>query len=149
MKSVQKRSFFWSVFYRIRTEYVQSKYGKIRTRKNSVFGHFSRSARLHLCRFLRIHQLLQIHMNPQNLTGVPRSSKFYVFIGSRLLWYKIMFIKCSCDLLLLKIISEKMLKLEQTEIELSVESNIPPKNKMKTKDTHLGQMTKSSYSQKQ
>ena len=60
-----------------------------------------------------------------------------------------MFIKCSCDLLLLQIISEKMLKLEQTEIELSVESNIPPKNKMKTKDTHLGQMTKSSYSQKQ
>ena len=37
--NVQIRSFFWSVFSRIRTEY-----GKIRTRKNSVFGHFSRSA---------------------------------------------------------------------------------------------------------
>ena len=38
VESVQIRSFFWSVFSRIRTEY-----GKIRTRKNSVFGHFSRS----------------------------------------------------------------------------------------------------------
>ena len=35
VKSVQIPSFFWSVFPRIRTEY-----GKIRTRKNSVFGHF-------------------------------------------------------------------------------------------------------------
>ena len=33
MKSVQMRSFFWSVFSRTR----------IRTRKNSVFGHFSHS----------------------------------------------------------------------------------------------------------
>ena len=38
VKIVQMRSFLWSVFSRIRTEY-----GKIRTRKNSVFGHFSRS----------------------------------------------------------------------------------------------------------
>ena len=38
VKSVQIRSFFWSVFSCIRTEY-----GKIRTRKNSVFGHFLRS----------------------------------------------------------------------------------------------------------
>ena len=38
MKSVQIWSFFWSEFSCIRTEY-----GKIRTRKNSVFGHFSRS----------------------------------------------------------------------------------------------------------
>ena len=36
MKSVQIRSFFWSVFSRIQFEY-----GKIRTRKKSVFGHFS------------------------------------------------------------------------------------------------------------
>ena len=34
VKSVQIRSFFWSVFSRI-----QSECGKIRTRKNSVFGH--------------------------------------------------------------------------------------------------------------
>ena len=45
------RSFFQSVFSRIRTETeiysvffrIQSKCRKIRTRKNSVFGHFSRS----------------------------------------------------------------------------------------------------------
>ena len=36
VKSAQIRRFFLSVFSRIRT-----KYGKIRTRKNSVFGHFS------------------------------------------------------------------------------------------------------------
>ena len=40
MKSVQIRSFFRSVFSCIRTEYR-----KIRTRKNSVFGHFSCSDR--------------------------------------------------------------------------------------------------------
>ena len=37
-KSVQIRSFFWSVFSRLRTECR-----KIRTRKNSVFGYFQRS----------------------------------------------------------------------------------------------------------
>ena len=38
VKSVQIRSYFWSVFSRIQ-------YRKIRTRNNSVFGHFSRSDR--------------------------------------------------------------------------------------------------------
>ena len=38
VKSVQIRSFFWSVFSRIQPEC-----GKIRTRKNSIFGHFSHS----------------------------------------------------------------------------------------------------------
>ena len=38
VKSVKIRSFFWSVFSRI-----QSKYEKIRTRKNLVFGHFLHS----------------------------------------------------------------------------------------------------------
>ena len=66
LKSVQIQSFFWSVFSCIRTEYslyfpyseyssyslysrsiqsissIQSEYRKIRTRKNSIFGHFSR-----------------------------------------------------------------------------------------------------------
>ena len=37
----QIRSFFWSVFSRIRTEYGEI--WSIRTRKNSLFGHFSRS----------------------------------------------------------------------------------------------------------
>ena len=49
VKSVQIRSFFCSVFSRIRTEYGEilqenaGKYecGKIRTRKNSIFKHFS------------------------------------------------------------------------------------------------------------
>ena len=51
MKSIQIRSYFWSVFSSIRTEYgeilslrIQSEHRKIRTRNNSVFGHFSRSA---------------------------------------------------------------------------------------------------------
>ena len=48
MKSVQIRSFLWSVFFRIWTEYgvslrIQSECGKIQTRKNSVFGNFPRS----------------------------------------------------------------------------------------------------------
>ena len=38
LKSVQIRSFFWSVF-----SYIQSKYRKMRTRKYSVFGYFSLS----------------------------------------------------------------------------------------------------------
>ena len=38
VKSVQIRSFFWSVF-----SCIQSEYRKIRTRKNSVFGRFLRS----------------------------------------------------------------------------------------------------------
>ena len=42
VKCVQIRCFFWSVFSRIWTEYC----GKIRTRKISVFGHFSRIERL-------------------------------------------------------------------------------------------------------
>ena len=45
MKSVQIRSFFWSVLSCIRTEYgdLLRKYRKIRTRKNSVFEHFLRN----------------------------------------------------------------------------------------------------------
>ena len=38
LKSGQIQSYFWSVFSCIQTEYR-----KIRTRNNSVFGHFSRS----------------------------------------------------------------------------------------------------------
>ena len=45
VKSVQTRIFFWSVFflYSDWIQSIQSEYRKIRTRKNSVFGHFSRS----------------------------------------------------------------------------------------------------------
>ena len=38
VKSVLIRSYFWSVF-----SCIQSEYRKIRTRNNSIFGHFSRS----------------------------------------------------------------------------------------------------------
>ena len=38
VKRIQIRLFFWSVF-----SLIQPEYGKIRTRKNSVFGHFSHS----------------------------------------------------------------------------------------------------------
>ena len=38
VKSVQIRSFFWSVF-----SYIWTEYRKIQIRKNSLFGHFSRS----------------------------------------------------------------------------------------------------------
>ena len=48
VKSVLIRIYFWSVFSCILTEYrdlwsIQSKYKKIRTRNNCLFGHFSRS----------------------------------------------------------------------------------------------------------
>ena len=49
-KSVQIRSYFWSVFSCIRTEYR-----KMRTRNNSVFGHFSRNVRS-LLYFLRKYE---------------------------------------------------------------------------------------------
>ena len=46
VKSVQIRSYFWTVFSCTWPEYrntgIQSEYRKIRTRNNSVFGHFSR-----------------------------------------------------------------------------------------------------------
>ena len=44
VKSVQIRSYFWFVFSCISTEYR-----KVRTRNNSVFGHFSRSAPVEEC----------------------------------------------------------------------------------------------------
>ena len=47
VKIVQIRSFFWSPFSRIRTEYgeiLKSEFEKMQTRKNSVFGQFSRDS---------------------------------------------------------------------------------------------------------
>ena len=51
VKSVQIRSYFWSVFSGISTEYgdllrIQSKFRKRRTRNNSVFWHFLKQWRL-------------------------------------------------------------------------------------------------------
>ena len=42
VKIVQILSFFWSIFFRVNF-FIQSKYRKIRTRKNSVFRNFSPS----------------------------------------------------------------------------------------------------------
>ena len=66
MKSVQIRIFFWSVFSSTWTQSeiysvnlrIHSKYRKIRTRKNSVFGHFSRSVcfsygKINLCWYIK------------------------------------------------------------------------------------------------
>ena len=61
VKSVQMRNFFWSVFYHIWTWVslrIQSKCRKIRTRKNSVFGHFSRSEGFHLVSIKRVFTAL-------------------------------------------------------------------------------------------
>ena len=71
VKSVQIRSFFWSVFSSIQTEYgeIQTKYGEIlcippysvwmrenTCQKNSVFGHFSRCESLtYECHFGNHH----------------------------------------------------------------------------------------------
>ena len=58
----QNTKFFCSVFSRIWTEYgeirIQSECGKIRTRKNSVFGHFSRSGSVNICSILEMSQRL-------------------------------------------------------------------------------------------
>ena len=55
LKSVLIRIYFWSLFSCIWPEYgeiwslhIQSKYSKMRTRNNSVFGHFSHSEGVHL-----------------------------------------------------------------------------------------------------
>ena len=78
-KNVQIRSFFWLVYSCIRTVYgdllvnlcIQSESGKIRTRKNSVFGHFSRSGCvLGSCSACVIRKFR-------------RSQRFYIKIGSK------------------------------------------------------------------
>ena len=54
VESAQIQSLLWSVFCLIRTDLrIQSEYGKIRTRKTSVFGYFSRSDRVTLRKGLR------------------------------------------------------------------------------------------------
>ena len=70
VKSVQIRSFFWSVFSRIRTEYeeivflrIQSEFMKIRTRKNSVFGHFTRSVCFPYLEFCFFRSWILIFLN--------------------------------------------------------------------------------------
>ena len=61
VKSVQIRSFFWSVFSCIRTEYR-----KIRTRNNSVFRHFSRSVRTRKSLMKHLRQEMLRKINTRN-----------------------------------------------------------------------------------
>ena len=63
VKSVQMRSFFLSVFSRIRTEYR-----KIQTRKNSVFGHFPRNVYLFIY-WIVITSTLAAQEKFRHLTG--------------------------------------------------------------------------------
>ena len=53
------RSYFWSVFSRI-----QSECGKIRTRNNPVFGHFSRRATLN-----KLQCILEVSSHPKGTLG--------------------------------------------------------------------------------
>ena len=64
VKSVQLRSVFWSLFSRI-----QSKYGKIRTRKNSVFRHFSHSGWWALLRLKRVCCYMFMNSSPCHCTS--------------------------------------------------------------------------------
>ena len=78
VKSVQIRSYFWSVF-----SCIQSKYRKIRTRNNSIFGHFSRSVMFtmnmssqifHLFIWsLRRRFVVEVFLNILRKTPVPES----------------------------------------------------------------------------
>ena len=71
VKSVQLRCFFWFVFSCIRTEYKN-----IRTRKNSVVGHFSRS--VYACQvFQGFHQKIgqetRYRDQPEKICDVSRN----------------------------------------------------------------------------
>ena len=65
VKSVQIRSFFWSIY-----SCVQSEYRKIRTRKNSAFGHFSRT-----CQISKMELFVKITNDFQSLTVFTKSLK--------------------------------------------------------------------------
>ena len=69
-KSIQIRTFYWSIFYRIRTEC-----GKIRTRKNSVFGHFSCSDVSHL----NLFSISFLLCNQRGTQDPPKMSKMESF----------------------------------------------------------------------
>ena len=67
-------NYFWSVFPCIHSEYM-----KIRTRNNSVFGHFSRSV-----------YVTQPHLTNDNVKYIQRLRKFkwfWVIMGSFLIWF--------------------------------------------------------------
>ena len=79
VKSVQIRSFFWSVFSRIRTEYE-----KIRTRKNSVFGHISHSDGLQHARIVAPIKSQQL----STFLLLWTASKLKRFFQEKMIWWK-------------------------------------------------------------
>ena len=75
MKSGQIRSYFWSVFSCIRTEYR-----KIRTRNNSAFGHFSRSECYTMVISFPNLQTFSTNVNiPLKVTTIKKSAERYIF----------------------------------------------------------------------
>ena len=82
VKSVQIRSYFWSVSSRVRTEYgpeitpyldtlslrIQSECRKIRTRNSSVFGYFWRSFPVENCLLVWLLLWITIDLNLSGLT---------------------------------------------------------------------------------
>ena len=74
VKCVQIQSYFWSVFSCIRTEY-----GKIRTRKNHVLGHFSRSAIEFGFTLKRVRDMIRTYSHKNRFFG------FYKFLISQYL----------------------------------------------------------------
>ena len=85
VKSVHVGSFFWSVFSSIWTEY-----GKIRTRKNSVFGHFSRYDSLYVIDYITF---INIMKNKSSMTWSQPKSAFQFF--SLVDDFQPIFINCS------------------------------------------------------
>ena len=85
VKSVHVGSFFWSVFSGIWTEY-----GKIRTRKNSVFGHFSRYDSLYVIDYITF---INIMKNKSSMTWSQPKSAFQFF--SLVDDFQPIFINCS------------------------------------------------------
>ena len=85
VKSVQMRSFFWSYFpaFGLNTERygvslrIQSKCGKIRTRKNSVFRHFSRSVEIILTEaYSKRYETSQMELFVKTVGGLQLLSVF-------------------------------------------------------------------------
>ena len=101
--SVQIRSYFWSVFSRIRTEYgpeitpylntihaslrIQSECGKIMTRNNSVFGHFSRNVIIDSMRehcYFYMMAIKRLRRNFFNKTDLLQNKHLKLNMASRL-----------------------------------------------------------------
>ena len=84
VESVQIRSFFWSVFLRI-----QSEYGKIRTRKNSVFGvsfdAFRKTLNIWSIEYLRkTHCVITSYFGALSIIFSPNCVKWF---SLKILWY--------------------------------------------------------------